>query len=475
MVGQTKPDHAARLPWGRAPRPELLPGMGPAVIGGLRMAAQARSNSAISATPVRGGQLRVIGEGRALEPGIRHAAEAFFQTDLSGVRVHEGPAARAMGALAFTLGEDLHFAPGWYDPASRAGLELLGHELTHVVQQRAGLVFNPFGEGVAIVQDPALEAEADRLGQEIAREVWEHPGAASIADSRGAVKHRRNAWQGQTSWRHRGVIGQMKPSRIAGGHAAREVPRVAQRMEEEPSGERDSSLSLSDELWTHIARISAPQDRVRLSIVNRRFHGIVHVAHEQLDAQAALEAKQWPEIAIEEITAWDQTIQSAVIDIGLAWRRRGGNPDKVKQEHQCSGDSWNENDEGADVAQDLLEPENRTRDLARRGYQRTFTARYNTSNYPIAVMIVEARKWNKLVYLYIRWLLAHPLRRGGASKLVKTAKEIAEQEFQSELHVDSARSAETWYEKQGFDFVEDASHEDGFKPCGCKTMTWNKL
>jgi hypothetical protein len=43
---------------------------------------------------------------------------------------------------------------------------LLAHELVHVVQQRAGRVSNPFGGGVAVVQDQALEAEADRLGRQ---------------------------------------------------------------------------------------------------------------------------------------------------------------------------------------------------------------------------------------------------------------------------------------------------------------------
>src|SRR5262249_29168765 len=103
-----------------------------------------------------------------LEGGIRRTLEGFFQEDLSGVRVHEGPAARAMGALAFTVREAIHFAPGLYDPSSREGVALLGHELTHVVQQRTGRVANPHGHGIAIVQDPALEAEADQMGQKIA-------------------------------------------------------------------------------------------------------------------------------------------------------------------------------------------------------------------------------------------------------------------------------------------------------------------
>ncbi|MCH9681502.1 MAG: DUF4157 domain-containing protein [Deltaproteobacteria bacterium] len=126
----------------------------------------------MTTTPVPAGQLRVIGEGRPLEPRIRETMENFFGADFSGVRVHEGPAAQAMGALAFTLGEELHFAPGLYDPGSREGVELLGHELAHVVQQRDGRVANPYGQGVAIVQDQALEAEADRLGQEVAERMW---------------------------------------------------------------------------------------------------------------------------------------------------------------------------------------------------------------------------------------------------------------------------------------------------------------
>ncbi len=171
-VGQPRNAAGPGGGWSRAPRPELLPGMGPSRLGGPRPVAQAKSGNGVTTTPVPAGQLRVIGEGRPLEPRIRETMENFFGADFSGVRVHEGPAAQAMGALAFTLGEELHFAPGLYDPGSREGVELLGHELAHVVQQRDGRVANPYGQGVAIVQDQALEAEADRLGQEVAERMW---------------------------------------------------------------------------------------------------------------------------------------------------------------------------------------------------------------------------------------------------------------------------------------------------------------
>lgn len=109
-----------------------------------------------------------MGEGKPLQPEIRRTVEAFFQTDFSDVRVHRGLVAQAMGALAFTMDNTVYFAPNAYDPATRAGMELLGHELTHVLQQRHGRVTNLYGHGVAIVQDPELEAEADEFGRRLA-------------------------------------------------------------------------------------------------------------------------------------------------------------------------------------------------------------------------------------------------------------------------------------------------------------------
>jgi hypothetical protein len=102
--------------------------------------------------------------GRRLPDAVQQKIEAFFQADFSDVRVHVGPEASSIGALAFTHGTDLYFGPGQYAPETPQGQRLLGHELTHVVQQRAGRVRNPLGSGVAVIQDPALEAEAERMG-----------------------------------------------------------------------------------------------------------------------------------------------------------------------------------------------------------------------------------------------------------------------------------------------------------------------
>jgi hypothetical protein len=63
----------------------------------------------------------------------------------------------------------VHFAPGELDTGSARGQELLGHELTHVVQQRSGQVAAPQGKGAPINSDAALEDEADRMGERAAR------------------------------------------------------------------------------------------------------------------------------------------------------------------------------------------------------------------------------------------------------------------------------------------------------------------
>ena len=117
--------------------------------------------------------------------------EAAFGTSFADVRVHIGHEAATIGALAFTHGTDLYFAPGQYNPQTQPGQKLLGHELAHVVQQRAGRVRNPVGAGVAVVQDPALEDEAERLGMRAAS--MPHPIQAKLAETPTEVRRPASA------------------------------------------------------------------------------------------------------------------------------------------------------------------------------------------------------------------------------------------------------------------------------------------
>ncbi len=103
--------------------------------------------------------------GQPLPVGVQAKMESIFGDDFSDVRVHIGLHVSSIGALAYTHGSDIHFAPGQYNPMSIQGQRLLGHELTHVIQQRKGKVSNPFGGGTAVVVDHALESDADRMGR----------------------------------------------------------------------------------------------------------------------------------------------------------------------------------------------------------------------------------------------------------------------------------------------------------------------
>jgi hypothetical protein len=101
---------------------------------------------------------RLIGErtthpggGQPLEPRIRPGLEVGFGHDLGGIRIHtdtEGQEkAKQHGARAVTVGSDIYFAPGRYDPASRDGQRLLAHEIAHTIQQRGGTTETQGGAG----------------------------------------------------------------------------------------------------------------------------------------------------------------------------------------------------------------------------------------------------------------------------------------------------------------------------------------
>lgn len=96
--------------------------------------------------------------GRALPQPLRHALEALSGHDMSDVRVHfDSRLPAAVGARALASGLHVHLQPGAEDA--------LAHEAWHVVQQKQGRVTpTRLVDGVAVNDDPRLEAEAERLG-----------------------------------------------------------------------------------------------------------------------------------------------------------------------------------------------------------------------------------------------------------------------------------------------------------------------
>lgn len=78
-----------------------------------------------------------LGSGRPLEPTTRGWFEPRFGQDLGAVRLHDGAddarLATSLSASAFTVGNDIVFGAGRYQPDTGHGRRLLAHELAHVL------------------------------------------------------------------------------------------------------------------------------------------------------------------------------------------------------------------------------------------------------------------------------------------------------------------------------------------------------
>lgn len=122
-----------------------------------------------------------FGQETPMPPSLRRYMEARMGTGLQDVRIHTGAVAahlcNTLKARALTLGNDILFADGEYEPYSPEGRWLLAHELVHVLQQRAagGPVLSwraswncDSAEVVALGDDnDPCEDEADRLAAEV--------------------------------------------------------------------------------------------------------------------------------------------------------------------------------------------------------------------------------------------------------------------------------------------------------------------
>lgn len=128
--------------------------------------------------------------GQPLDAATRSFMEPRFGHDFSGVRVHTdsraGESAQAVNAQAYTVGKDVVFAPGEYQPSTESGNAVLAHELSHVVQQDG-----VSGHAAKTMSHPSdsSEREADNIAGRVLRSepvsVNQSPGSAIQALSVG--------------------------------------------------------------------------------------------------------------------------------------------------------------------------------------------------------------------------------------------------------------------------------------------------
>jgi hypothetical protein len=131
--------------------------------------------------------LDVVGKGGGspMPTDLRVQMEAGLGADFGDVRIHDdgraAASAQAVSAKAYTVGNDVVFNRGSYQPDTSEGRHTLAHELTHVVQQRSGPVDGtPTGDGVAL-SDPhdRFEQEAEATATSVARSTEPAPQTAA--------------------------------------------------------------------------------------------------------------------------------------------------------------------------------------------------------------------------------------------------------------------------------------------------------
>ena len=135
--------------------------------------------------------LQSRGQGMSLPAELRTRLEARLGVNLAGVRLHtDGRAAEsadAVNAEAFTVGQDIYFNAGVFDPYSPEGVGVIAHEVTHVAQFLEGRDGEATSvEGGVGVTTPGdhVEQEAESVGAEMAAE---QAGSAS-GDVAGEVE-----------------------------------------------------------------------------------------------------------------------------------------------------------------------------------------------------------------------------------------------------------------------------------------------
>ncbi|MBK7537331.1 MAG: DUF4157 domain-containing protein [Myxococcales bacterium] len=110
-----------------------------------------------------------VGAGQRLPDELSRRLGAALGIGTQHIRIHTddraAAAAAELGARAFTIGSDIYFAAGAYDPTSESGIELIAHEVAHVAQNQRGTA----GQGRPVSRpEDAHERQADEFASRFA-------------------------------------------------------------------------------------------------------------------------------------------------------------------------------------------------------------------------------------------------------------------------------------------------------------------
>ncbi|MEZ4399986.1 MAG: DUF4157 domain-containing protein [Kofleriaceae bacterium] len=216
--------------------------------------------------------------GQPLPPDLAQRFSTSLDRDLSAVRVHTGPtsaeAAAAISALAYTVGNDIHFGAGHYQPDTPAGQHLIAHEVAHTAQQAQAVAPPQAKLGVSTDDDPA-EHEADRAADAMMA------GAPARVTTAGAEISRQSR----------------PPLGVPAEGAARPVTALTlapiSDLDRLPPASAAAMLrwAIGDAAFARIASANPPQGRVllgeQLALIERRVHDSHDAEAQRLWQQAA--------------------------------------------------------------------------------------------------------------------------------------------------------------------------------------------
>jgi Domain of unknown function (DUF4157) len=122
--------------------------------------------------------------GEPLDESTRTFMERRFGHDFSNVRTHTDAkaekSAKAINALAYTVGNNIVFARGEYAPHTLTGSRLLAHELTHVVRQHAGGANSIQAKPDMDQPATSFEREADLMAEVVTGSLGKGVGSSTL-------------------------------------------------------------------------------------------------------------------------------------------------------------------------------------------------------------------------------------------------------------------------------------------------------
>ena len=136
-----------------------------------RKAPERASSPAQKTAPTRSEMLHLAGAGapQPMSPQLREKFEPGFCADFTNIRISRGHIPEEMGVQAVAQGTDILLDES-------AGMDVLGHELAHVVQQAQGRVEG----GFPVVENASLEQEADVMGARVASGLAARQGPKTV-------------------------------------------------------------------------------------------------------------------------------------------------------------------------------------------------------------------------------------------------------------------------------------------------------